>query len=158
MNKQKQKNKEKVLVSNRQAFHTYFIGDRYEAGIALLGTEVKSLRRSTANLKDSFARVERGEIFLYNCHISPYSHGGYVNHEPRRPRKLLLHRGEILKLIQLTTSGGQTLIPLRLYLSKGRIKVEIAVARGKKLWDKRQSIREREQMREARAAIQYRRG
>ena len=158
MNKQKQKSKEKVLVSNRQAFHTYFIGDRYEAGIALLGTEVKSLRRSTANLKDSFARVERGEIFLYNCHISPYSHGGYVNHEPRRPRKLLLHRGEILKLIQLTTSGGQTLIPLRLYLSKGRIKVEIAVARGKKLWDKRQSIREREQMREARAAIQYRRG
>ena len=144
---------EKVLASNRQAFHNYAIGDRLEAGIALLGTEVKALRRGLANLKDAYARIEGREVVLHNCHISPYSHGGYANHEPLRPRKLLLHREEIRRLSQKTTLGGQTLIPLRLYLSKGRIKVEIALARGRKLWDKRQAEREREQESEARAAV-----
>ena len=148
---------ERPLASNRQAFHNYFIGERYEAGVALLGTEVKSLREGKANLKDSFARVDGREVFLHNCHISPYSHGGYANHDPLRPRKLLLHRQEILKLTQKTRAGGQTLVPLRLYLSKGRVKVEIALAKGKKLWDKREAIKEKDQQKEARAAIRERR-
>lgn len=145
--------REKVLASNRQAFHRYFIGDRFEAGIVLLGTEVKALRQGLANLKDSFARVEGREIFLHNCHISPYSHGGYANHEPLRTRKLLMHSEEIRRLDQKTRIGGHTLVPLRLYLSKGRVKVEIALARGKKFWDKRQAIKERDQQKEARAAV-----
>ena len=144
---------EKVLASNRQAFHAYFIGDRFAAGLVLLGTEVKSLRGGKANLKDSYARVERGEVYLHNCHISPYSHGGYANHDPLRPRKLLLRREEIARLEQKTRLGGESLVPLRLYLSKGRIKIEIALARGKKLWDKRAAIKERDQEREARAAV-----
>jgi SsrA-binding protein len=148
---------ERVLASNRKAFHDYFIGDRYEAGIALLGTEVKSLRQGAANLKDAFARVDGREVFLHNCHISPYSHGGYANHDPLRPRKLLLHREEIRRLIQQTRLGGHTLVPLRLYLSKGRIKAEIALARGKKLWDKRQAIKARDQEKEARTAVRERR-
>lgn len=146
---------EKILATNRQAFHNYFIGERLEAGIALLGTEVKSLRQGKANLKEAFARVERQEVFLLNCHISPYSHGGYANHDPLRARKLLLHRHEILKLTQKTRSG-YTLVPLRLYLSQGRVKVEIALARGKKLWDKRQAIKERDRKKEARSAIRER--
>lgn len=148
---------EKILASNRQAFHTYAIGERFEAGLALLGTEVKSLREGRANLKDAFARLERGEIFLFNCHISPYSHGGYANHDPLRARKLLLHREEIQKLSQRLLAG-QTLIPLRMYLRRGRVKVEIALARGKKLWDKRQAIKERDQRKEAHAAIRIRKG
>jgi SsrA-binding protein len=145
--------RERGLASNRQAFHNYFIGDRFEAGIVLLGTEVKALRQGLANLKDSFARVEGREIFLHNCHISPYSHGGYANHEPLRTRKLLMHSEEIRRLDQKTRIGGHTLVPLRLYLSKGRVKVEIALARGKKFWDKRQAIKERDQQKEARAAV-----
>ena len=149
---------ERVLATNRQAFHNYFIGERREAGIALLGTEVKSLREGKANLKDAFARVDGREVFLHNCHISPYSHGGYANHDPLRPRKLLLHRDEILKLTQKTRVGGHTLVPLRIYLSRGRVKVEIALAKGKKLWDKRQAIKEKDQEKEARAVIRERRG
>ena len=148
---------EKTLASNRQAFHNYAIGERFEAGVALLGTEVKALREGRAVLKDAFARLERGEIFLFNCHISPYSHGGYANHDPLRSRKLLLHREEIQKLSQRMLAG-QTLIPLRIYLRRGRVKVEIALARGKKLWDKRQAIKERDQQKEARAAIRARKG
>jgi len=143
---------EKVLATNRQAFHNYFIDERYDAGLVLLGTEVKSLRQGKANLKEAFARVDRGEIFLHNCHITPYSHGGYANHEPLRARKLLLHKEEIVRLAQRTAGGGCTIVPLRLYLSKGRVKVEIALVRGKKLWDKRETIKRREQEREARAA------
>jgi len=143
---------EKVLASNRQAFHNYHVGDRFEAGIVLLGTEVKSLRSGKASLQDAYARVDRGEIVLHNCHIPPYSHGGYANHDPLRPRKLLMHRLEIMRLGQRTRSGGELLIPLRLYLSKGRVKVEIAVARGKKLWDKREDAKRRDQEHEARAA------
>jgi SsrA-binding protein len=142
---------EKVLASNRQAFHNFFVDERFEAGLVLLGTEVKSVRQGKANLKEAFARVERGEIYLHNCHIPPYSHGGYANHDPLRPRKLLLHRREILRLAQRTAGGGRTIVPLRLYLSKGRVKVEIALARGKKLWDKREAIKERDREREARA-------
>jgi SsrA-binding protein len=149
---------DRVLATNRQAFHGYFIGERFDAGIALLGTEVKSLRQGKANLKDAFARVERGEVFLHNCHISPYTHGGYANHDPLRPRKLLLHRREIFHLDQKTRLGGHTIVPLRLHLVKGRVKVEIALARGKKLWDKREAAREREQEREARAAVRRGRG
>ncbi|HXH29160.1 MAG TPA: SsrA-binding protein SmpB [Candidatus Polarisedimenticolia bacterium] len=149
---------EKLLASNRQAFHNYFIGDRYEAGLVLVGTEVKSLRGGKAILRDAYARVENGEVVLHNCHIPVYSHGGYTNHDPLRPRKLLLHREEILRLAQKTTLGGQTLVPLRLYLRRGRVKVEIALARGKKQWDKRQAIKAKEQAREARAAIRGRRG
>jgi SsrA-binding protein len=143
----------RALATNRVASHNYFIGERYEAGVVLLGTEVKSLRDGKANLKDAFARVDGREVFLHNCHISPYSHGGYANHDPLRPRKLLLHRQEILKLAQKTRSGGHTLVPLRLYLSKGRVKVEIALAKGKKFWDKREAIKEKDQQKEARAAV-----
>jgi SsrA-binding protein len=142
---------EKVLASNRQAFHNFFIDERFEAGVSLLGTEVKSLREGKANLKDAFARVDRGEVYLHNCHITPYSHGSYANHEPLRPRKLLLHKLEIFRLAQRTASGGSTIVPLRLYLVKGRVKVEIALARGKKLWDKREAIKKRDQEREARS-------
>ena len=144
---------EKVLASNRQAFHSYFVGDRFEAGIVLLGTEVKSLRAGRANLKDAFARVQGREIYLLNCHIPPYSHGSDANHEPLRTRKLLMHRREIERLGQRMATGGQTLVPLRLYLSRGKVKVELALAKGKKLWDKRQATREREEKREARAAV-----
>jgi SsrA-binding protein len=148
---------ETLIADNRKALHDYHVLETFEAGIALLGTEVKSLRAGNANLKDAFARVDGGEVYLHNCHISPYSHGGYANHDPLRPRKLLLHRSEILKLAQKTRSGGQTLVPLRLYLSKGRIKVEIALAKGKKLWDKREAIKEKDQAKEARAAVRERR-
>src|SRR5262245_55096707 len=156
MSAQKETAGEKVLATNRQAFHNYHLGERYEAGIVLLGTEVKSLRSGKASLQDAYARVERGEIHLLNCHIPPYSHGGYANHEPLRARKLLMHRLEILRLAQRTRSGGETLVPLRIYLSKGRIKVEIALARGKKLWDKREDAKRRDQEREARAASSLR--
>src|SRR5262249_10570614 len=108
----------KTLASNRRAFHDYAVGERYEAGIALLGTEVKSLRSGKASLQDSFARVERGELFLFHCHIPPYTHRGYADHDPLRARKLLMHREEILKLAGRTRSGGATLVPLRLYLKK----------------------------------------
>jgi SsrA-binding protein len=148
---------EKILASNRHAFHNYFIGDRYEAGIVLLGTEVKSLRSGKASLQDAFARVDRGEIYLHNCHIPPYSHGGYANHDPLRARKLLLHHAEIVRLGQRTRSGGETIVPLRLYLSNGRVKVEIALVRGKKLWDKREAARKHDQEREARTASGRRR-
>ncbi len=153
MAKEKKASDEKNLATNRQAFHNYFIGDRFEAGLVLRGTEVKSLRAGKANLKDAFARLQGREMFLHNCHISPYSHGTDANHEPLRTRKLLLHRREIDRLGQKLATGGQTLIPLRLYLARGRVKVELALAKGKKLWDKRSAIREREQKKEARAAV-----
>ena len=151
MGKKERNGAGKVLAGNRQASHNYHLGERFEAGLVLLGTEVKSLRAGKANLRDAYVRVERGEAFLLNCHVASYSHRGYADHDPLRPRKLLLHREEILRLASKTTAG-QTIIPLRIYLAKGRIKVEVALARGKQLWDKRQAIREREREREARAA------
>lgn len=134
----------KIIVDNRRARYEYQLTDRYEAGIELQGSEVKSLRAGKANLQDAFAAIERGEIVLHNLHISPYSHGGYANHEPVRPRKLLLKRAEIGKLQKATDQKGFTLVPTKLYFKNGWAKVEIAVGRGKKLYDKRQDIAERE--------------
>ena len=144
-------NKEpKNLATHRQATHNYFIEERMEAGMVLTGTEVKSLRQGRANLKDSYAILRKGEVWLLNCHISPYTHGNIQNHEPLRERKLLLHRDEIRRLDRRRKLSGLTLVPLRLYLKKGRVKVEIAVAKGKKLYDKRESIKKRDQDRENR--------
>ena len=143
----------KTLASNRAAFHNYFIEERYEAGIALLGTEVKSLREGQANLKDAFARAKDGEVFLYNCHVAPYIHGNIRNHDPLRTRKLLLRRSEIRALIGKTVLKGYTLVPLRFYLKGPHIKLEIGLAKGKKLHDRRETERRREIERETRAAM-----
>lgn len=140
----------KNLATHRQATHNYFIEERMEAGMVLTGTEVKSLRLGRANLKDSYAILRKGEVWLLNCHISPYSHGNLQNHDPLRERKLLLHRNEIQKLDRRRKLSGLTLVPLRLYLKRGRVKVELAVAKGKKLYDKRESIKKRDQDRENR--------
>jgi SsrA-binding protein len=147
-----------LVADNRKAFHDYHILETFEAGIALLGTEVKGIREGKANLRDSYARVERGEIWLYNVHINAYSHRGYANHEPTRRRKLLLHRAEIRKLIGKTVEKGLTLVPTRMYFSnKGKIKVSLALARGKQLHDKRETIKRREVDRETRALVKERR-
>ena len=148
---------EKLLATNRKAFHEYFVLEKFEAGIALLGTEVKSAREARVNLKESYAAVKEGEAYLLNCHISPYSHGNRENHDPLRKRKLLLHGKEIRKLIGKTQEKGLTLVPLRMYLKRGRIKVELGVARGKKLYDKRETERRKEADRETRAAVKQRR-
>ncbi|MBZ5494776.1 MAG: SsrA-binding protein SmpB [Acidobacteriia bacterium] len=144
---------EKLVASNKKAFHDYFVLERLEAGIALLGTEVKSIREGRINLKDSYAIVKDGEPVLLNCHISPYSHGNRQNHDPTRTRKLLLHHKEIRKLIGKTQEKGLTLVPLRVYLTRGRVKVELGVARGKKEYDKRETERRKEVDRETRAAM-----
>lgn len=138
----------KVVAENRKARHDYFIEETYEAGIALVGTEVKSLRAGKANLRDSYAEVINGEVFLQNMHISPYEKGNRFNHDPKRPRKLLLHKREIRRLLGGTTQRGYTLIPLRIYFKRGKAKVELALARGKKLYDKRESIARRDAERE----------
>jgi len=145
------------IAENRKAFHDYHILDTLEAGVALLGTEVKAIREGRVNLRDSFARVEDGEVFLYNVNISPYSHRGYVDHEPLRRRKLLLHKDEIRKLIGKTVERGMTLVPLRLYFKNGRVKVALSLAKGKKDYDKRETIKRRETERETRAAVKSRR-
>jgi SsrA-binding protein len=147
-------NGEKVVATNRKAFHDYHIEDRLEAGIMLRGTEVKSLREGHVNLQDSYASVHNGEIILHNCHINPYSHGNIMNHEPLRPRKLLLHQKEINQLIDKTQQKGLTLIPLRIYFSpRGHAKVELALAKGKKQYDRRETIKEREAGREVERAM-----
>ncbi len=151
------KRAERLLADNRKAHHDYHILHTYEAGIVLLGTEVKSIREGRVNLRDSFARVEDGEVFIYNVHVSPYSHRGYADHEPTRRRKLLLHKGEIRKLIGKTVERGMTLVPVRMYLKNGRVKVVVGVAKGKKTYDKRETIRRREAERETRRAIKQRR-
>jgi SsrA-binding protein len=143
----------KILSDNRHAGHDYHLGDRYEAGIALTGTEVKAAKSGKIQLKDAFAEVQGNEAWLLNAHISQYSHGNRENHEPTRRRKLLLHREEIDKLIGKVREKGLTLIPTKMYLKNGRVKVEFAVAKGKKLHDKRESERKREMEAEARAAI-----
>ena len=151
------KNVEKVVATNRKAFHDYFIEERYEAGIMLQGTEVKSLREGRVNLQDSYASVRGSEVFLHQCHISPYSHGNIMNHEPTRVRKLLLHKTEIHKLLGKTQQKGLTLIPLRIYFSKrGYAKVELGLAKGKKLYDRRETIKTREAGREVERAIKER--
>ncbi len=134
----------KVLATNRAASHEYQLFQRFEAGIVLRGTEVKSARQGKVNLKDAYARVQDDEVLLLNVHISPYTQGNRENHEPMRPRKLLLHAREIRKLGRETTATALTIVPTRMYLKNGRIKVELAVARGKKLFDKRETSRRRE--------------
>ena len=145
-----------LIAENRKAFHEYHILETFEAGVMLLGTEVKGIREGKANLRDSYARVEKGEVWLYNVHINPYSHRGYVDHDPKRRRKLLLHAQEIRKLIGKTTEKGLTLVPLRLYFKKGRVKVAVSLVKGKQLHDKRETIRKREVDRETRAAVKSR--
>ena len=139
---------EQVVSTNRKAYHDYFIEETCEAGITLLGTEVKSLREGKANLKDSYAIIKGNEIFLLNCHISPYSHGNIQNHDPLRTRKLLLHRKEINKLWGNLTQKGLTLIPLKIYFKKGKAKVEIGLCKGKKQYEKREVLKEKEARRE----------
>ncbi|MFZ5753261.1 MAG: SsrA-binding protein SmpB [Bacillota bacterium] len=143
----------KVVTENRKARHDYFIEETYEAGIALTGTEVKSLRAGKANLKDSYARVENGEMFLFNMHISPYEQGNRFNVDPLRARKLLLHKGEINRLFGKVMQQGLTLVPLKVYFKRGRAKVEIALAKGKKLHDKRDAIAEKDARREMDRAL-----
>jgi SsrA-binding protein len=144
------------VAENRKAFHDFHLMETFEAGLVLLGTEVKAIREGRVNLRDSFARVEDGEVFLYNVNISPYSHRGYADHEPLRRRKLLLHRSEIKKLIGKTVEKGMTLVPVRLYFKNGRVKVAVSLAKGKKDYDKRETIKRREADRETRAAIKSR--
>jgi SsrA-binding protein len=145
------------IAENRKAYHDYHLLESFEAGIALMGTEVKAIREGRVNLRDSYARVENGEVFLFNVNISPYSHRGYAEHEPLRRRKLLLHRHEIRKLIGKTVERGMTLVPTRLYFKNGRVKVSISLAKGKKEYDKRETVKRREADRETRAAVKSRR-
>ncbi len=144
----------KLLASNRKAFHDYHVEDKIEAGIALLGTEVKALREGHLNLRDSYAAVHEGEVTLHHCHIGGYSHGNQMNHEPLRPRKLLLHKKEIQRLIGKVQLKGLTLVPLRMYFNaRGRVKVELALARGKKSYDRRETVKKREAKREIDRAL-----
>ena len=142
------KRRGRVLAQNRRARYQFFIEETFEAGIALQGTEVKSIRLGRASLIDSYARVENGELFLFEMHISPYTHGSSFNHDPLRPRTLLMHRREINRLAGYVQEKGYTLIPLSLYLKDGRVKVELALAKGKKAYDKRRAIAERDARRE----------
>ncbi len=137
-----------VVISNRKAFHEYFILEKFESGISLLGTEVKSIRAGRVNLKDSFAGLEKTELYLYNCHISPYSHGNIANHEPERRRKLLIKKKEIQRLIGKTREKGLTLVPLKIYFKGSWAKVELGLAKGKKLHDKRESAAKKTAKRE----------
>jgi len=144
---------ERDAAFNRQASHNYFLLEKFEAGIALRGTEVKSIREGKANLKDAYGLIKDGEAFLLNMHIGPYSHGNLANHDETRTRKLLMHRDEVRKLFSKTQVKGHTLVPVRLYFRHGRVKCELALAKGKQDWDKRETERRREADREARAAI-----
>ena len=144
---------EKLIASNKKALHDYFIEQKFEAGLQLTGTEVKSLREGKANLKDSYVIFKNGEAYLFGAHISPYSHGNLQNHEPERTRKLLLHRRELEKLHTQTTEKGLTVVPLRLYFKGSKAKAEIAVVRGKKQYDKRETEKKREADREAAQAM-----
>jgi len=148
MNKHK-----KVISSNRKAFHDFTIFDKYEAGIVLMGTEIKSIRKGMINLKDSFAKIEDGEIFLYKCHISPYEQGNRYNHEPERVRKLLLNKKEILKMLGKIKKESYTIVPLELFLRNGFAKLEIGLAKGKKLHDKREDLAKKAQNRDMQRAM-----
>ena len=146
----------KEVAVNRQAFHNYAILERFEAGLVLTGTEIKSAREGRVNLKDAYGIVKSGEIWLLNCHISPYSHGNYANHEPLRTRKMLLKRSEINRLIGRTTERGLTLVPLRMYFKDGRLKCELALAKGRKVHDKREVERKKTIDKETRQALSER--
>lgn len=149
---------EKVVATNRKAYHDYTIEEKLEAGMVLRGTEVKSLREGRVNLRECYASVDHGEVVLHHCHISPYTHGNIMNHDPLRPRKLLLHRKEINRLMGKTQQKGLTLVPLRIYFTPGgRAKLELAVARGKKQYDRREMIKDREADREMERALKQKR-
>lgn len=146
----------KTIIDNRKARHEYEFLEKFEAGIELKGTEVKSLRAGKASLADAFARIEQGEVWLYNLHISPYDFGNINNHEEKRPRRLLLHKSEIARLYAAVREKGLTLIPVRLYFSQALVKVELALARGKKLYDKRDTMAERDSKRQIERALKER--
>jgi SsrA-binding protein len=147
---------QKSIAENRKAFHDYHILETFEAGVALLGTEVKAIREGNVNLRDSYASVEDGEVWILNVHINPYSHRGYADHEPTRRRKLLLKRQEIRKLIGRTVEKGMTLVPTRMYFKNGHVKVAIGLAKGKQAHDKRETVKKRDAERETRAAVKER--
>ncbi len=150
-----QEEKIKILASNRKAYHLYHILDKFETGIVLKGTEVKSAREGKINLKDSYAALKNGEMFVMNLHISPYHHGTSFNHEPERTRKLLLHRSELNKLSGKTKERGLTLVPLRVYLVRGHVKLELGLAKGKKLYDHRDDIEKRDLDREMQRELKH---
>jgi SsrA-binding protein len=147
---------EKLICNNKKAYHDYFIEEKFEAGMVLQGTEVKSLRMGKANLNDSFAMVRDGEAFLHNLHISPYDFGNRANHDPDRMRKLLLHKQEIVKLFSKVREQGYSLVPLRLYFKDGKAKVEMGLAKGKKLYDKREDLKKKDDHREMAKAVKER--
>ena len=146
----------KLVANNKKAFHDYFIEEKYEAGLVLHGTEVKSLRMGKCSIKEAFIRIENGEVYAYGMHISPYEKGNIFNKDPLRPKKLLLHKQQIRKLIGSSAVKGYTLVPLQVYFRDGRAKIEIGLARGKKLYDKRQDIAKKDQRREAEKELKIR--
>jgi len=148
-----EKDGERDVAVNRRAYHDFFIDEKYEAGVMLTGTEIKSVRNGRANLRDGFVRIENSEAWLENVHISPYAQGNLMNHDPLRPRKLLLHRKQISSLIGKVKQKGYTLIPLRIYITRNHAKVEVGLARGKRQYDKREAIAEREAKREIARAV-----
>jgi SsrA-binding protein len=152
----KDKAAEELIADNRKARHDYHLLESFEAGLALTGTEVKAMREGRANLRDSYCRIERGEAFLLGAHVGQYSHGGSASHDPLRPRKLLLHQEELRKLLGKTSEKGLTIVPVRMYFKNGRAKLAIALAKGKKSYDKRETIKRREADRETRAAMKTR--
>jgi len=152
----KKEGSQKIICQNKMARLNYSIDDTYEAGMALVGTEVKALRDGRANLKDSYALVQNGEVFLYNMHIGAYTYGNRANHEPLRARKLLLHKREIKRLYGKSQEKGLTLIPIKLYFKAGKVKVEIGVGKGKKLYDKREDIKKRDDLREVERGVRSR--
>ncbi len=150
------KNEMKLVANNKKAYHDYFIEEKYEAGLVLHGTEVKSLRMGKCSVKESFIRIEGGEVFIYGMHVSPYEKGNIFNKDPLRVRKLLLHRQQIRKLIGSIAEKGYTIVPLTVYFKDGRAKMEIGLAKGKKLYDKRQDIAKKDQRREAEKEMKIR--
>ncbi len=146
----------KLVANNKKAYHDYFIEEKYEAGLVLHGTEVKSLRMGKCSIKEAFIRMENGEVFIYGMHISPYEKGNIFNKDPLRVRKLLLHKSQIQKLIGNSAEKGYTIVPLQVYFSNGRAKIEIGLAKGKKLYDKRQDIARKDQKREAEKELKVR--
>ena len=145
----KGKESQKLIANNKKAYHDFFIGETYECGIALHGTEVKSMRMGKCSIKEAFVRIEDGEVFVYGMHVSPYEKGNIFNKDPLRVKKLLLHKYEINKLLGKIKEKGYTLVPLQVYFKDGKVKVEIGLARGKKLYDKREAIAKKDQRREA---------
>ena len=152
----KGKESQKLIANNKKAYHDFFIDETYECGIALHGTEVKSMRMGKCSIKEAFVRIEDGEVFVYGMHVSPYEKGNIFNKDPLRVRKLLLHKSQIQKLIGNSAEKGYTIVPLQVYFSNGRAKIEIGLAKGKKLYDKRQDIAKKDQKREAEKELKVR--